>query len=344
MKQQTLLHIPTPCHEDWNQMTPQQQGRFCSSCQKTVIDFSVLSDNQVLNIMSKATGNVCGRFQNDQLNRPLQPQHQPAKRNFKWLMATLASLWLSNKSMAQGLVGKITVSPQPAVKTDTVKTKVLYKKVTLKGKVTDELGQPIAHANLFCREYNARTTADSNGMFQLVIRNVKSKQLPMLVTSTGYQDKPLNLYLDGKEQQLHILMSFLTDTLEDVVVIGYLAHQRSQFISGGISTVLIPEKKSIVDTAIKFCQKVTGTQPFKLTPNPCQRGQNINVTIKEAGTYQLLLMDNNGQVYQVKEIVITTKNQMVQLTAPTSIAAGIYYVRLINATTKKQYVEKVVLQ
>ena len=44
MQKQTSLYIPKPCHEDWNKMTPTQQGKFCSSCSKQVIDFSLMSD------------------------------------------------------------------------------------------------------------------------------------------------------------------------------------------------------------------------------------------------------------------------------------------------------------
>ena len=48
MQKQTSIYIPKPCHEDWNTMTPTQQGKFCSACSKEVIDFSLMSDNQIL--------------------------------------------------------------------------------------------------------------------------------------------------------------------------------------------------------------------------------------------------------------------------------------------------------
>ncbi|MBA2481912.1 MAG: hypothetical protein H0V44_14700 [Planctomycetes bacterium] len=32
------VRIPSPCHEDWNVMTPNQRGRHCAVCDKTVVD------------------------------------------------------------------------------------------------------------------------------------------------------------------------------------------------------------------------------------------------------------------------------------------------------------------
>ena len=58
MKQQTYLHIPTPCHEDWNKMTQSEKGKFCNACSKQVVDFTLMSDQEVLNYFSKTSGNT----------------------------------------------------------------------------------------------------------------------------------------------------------------------------------------------------------------------------------------------------------------------------------------------
>jgi hypothetical protein len=42
------LDIPEPCHEDWHKMSPEAQGRYCGSCQKTVTDFTSMSDTQLV--------------------------------------------------------------------------------------------------------------------------------------------------------------------------------------------------------------------------------------------------------------------------------------------------------
>jgi hypothetical protein len=65
-----MLHIPKPCNEDWNKMTQTLQGAFCGSCQKEVIDFTTMTDDEVLHFLQKNTGkNLCGRATKTQLTR-----------------------------------------------------------------------------------------------------------------------------------------------------------------------------------------------------------------------------------------------------------------------------------
>ncbi len=102
MKKQLHVHIPTPCHENWNKMTPENKGRFCNSCAKTVVDFSVMTANDVLNYLSKNKGNLCGRFADDQLQRPLIETRLQPKKGWKYWLASVASLFVQmNSGVAQ---------------------------------------------------------------------------------------------------------------------------------------------------------------------------------------------------------------------------------------------------
>jgi len=63
-------------------MTPDIKGRFCLSCQKSVVDFSTMSDQQILLYFKKAKENTCGKFREDQLNRKFEVD---SKRRLNWL-------------------------------------------------------------------------------------------------------------------------------------------------------------------------------------------------------------------------------------------------------------------
>jgi len=64
------ISIPKPCHEDWEAMTPNTQGRHCNSCVKTVVDFTGMSDEEVKYFfLHKKEDKVCGRFKAEQVQR-----------------------------------------------------------------------------------------------------------------------------------------------------------------------------------------------------------------------------------------------------------------------------------
>jgi hypothetical protein len=60
------ITIPKPCHEDWNKMTPNDNGRFCKSCSKNVVDFTNMLPDEIQKYFQQH-GKVCGKFKNYQL-------------------------------------------------------------------------------------------------------------------------------------------------------------------------------------------------------------------------------------------------------------------------------------
>jgi hypothetical protein len=97
------LSITDPCHENWDSMTVAEQGRFCASCQKQVVDFTTMSDAQLAAFFKKpSTSSVCGRFYDDQLNRDMQT----TKKSIPWIkyffQFALPTFLMSARAVAQG--------------------------------------------------------------------------------------------------------------------------------------------------------------------------------------------------------------------------------------------------
>ncbi|WP_427872014.1 energy transducer TonB [Flavobacterium sp. MMS24-S5] len=69
MERNYKISIPEPCSEDWNKMTPNENGRFCMSCSKTVVDFTLMSPEEIQQYIIKNQGHkMCGRFKKSQLD------------------------------------------------------------------------------------------------------------------------------------------------------------------------------------------------------------------------------------------------------------------------------------
>jgi hypothetical protein len=63
------ISIKKPCHENWDNMTPNEQGAFCHKCVKNVIDFSekTVEEIKAFFTMKKENERVCGRFTGEQM-------------------------------------------------------------------------------------------------------------------------------------------------------------------------------------------------------------------------------------------------------------------------------------
>ncbi|MBF4514827.1 energy transducer TonB [Flavobacterium sp. ANB] len=62
------ITIPEPCLENWDEMTPKDNGRFCLNCSKTVVDFTSMLPTEVQHFfIQNQNERICGRFKNSQL-------------------------------------------------------------------------------------------------------------------------------------------------------------------------------------------------------------------------------------------------------------------------------------
>lgn len=92
------IQVPNPCHEDWNAMTPNQQGRFCDHCSKSVIDFTKMKTPEIQAYFIRNKGSkVCGKFSNSQLesiriNIPMEVMFSQTQFHKIFLLALLVTM------------------------------------------------------------------------------------------------------------------------------------------------------------------------------------------------------------------------------------------------------------
>lgn len=111
------ISIPEPCHEDWSKMTATQCGAFCNACQKEVVDFSQMSEAEIVDRLSNASGKVCGKIKTDKLDRELV-KYEPDQAWYSWKKWAVAAGVLLGVGDAKA---NIDTAPKPTdvVLTDT---------------------------------------------------------------------------------------------------------------------------------------------------------------------------------------------------------------------------------
>ena len=184
--QKLQLSIPEPCHENWQQMTPTEQGRFCNACAKEVIDFSSMTDMQVLNYFTNLTHEkVCGRALPEQLDRTISRPLLPKKRLF-WYWNYIVMFFMffgkSNQLSAQRKARTTTASTQllTIAELNTIRTnninalaskvgEVISNSRIINGKVTDIDGNPVSFATVKIKGTAFGVSADANGAYSVKV-------------------------------------------------------------------------------------------------------------------------------------------------------------------------------
>lgn len=192
MKKQSPLtiSIPTPCHESWDAMTPEDKGRFCQSCQKTVTDFSGMSDQQIISYLKARQGNVCGRFHAEQLNREISMLVNTRKQPFAPIAALVAALTIAVPSVqAQSKAAKIQMAPNRSNATPQLFDTLPH----IRGTVVDIDGTEkyiLPGAVIMLKGQAISTLSDTSGKFELHIPpGCREENITLEVSLPGYLSK-----------------------------------------------------------------------------------------------------------------------------------------------------------
>lgn len=194
MKGKINLSIDKPCTERLHQSKPTTIEGFCHACEKVVMDFTKMSDAEIIDYFKNNTGNTCGSFHKSQLKVYTEPASISRKRNFSLLGAGLMSFSLLSllpvKSQAQQ--AKITNGTH-VTQTNTSKEKEAKSRsdeFVVEGVLLDESGFPLPGAMVIVKGTTFGTSTDIDGKF--VLRNRKAGEI-LIFAYIGYENQEILL-------------------------------------------------------------------------------------------------------------------------------------------------------
>ena len=358
------LTIAEPCHENWNQMLPEEQGKFCLSCQKTVVDFSVMSDRQVLEYFEKDTGNTCGRFYGDQLNRPVSITKDKRTNRWKYILQLLIpAVFAMHKAKAQKvlMMGKVAAPVvQPKVPKQDIRefgsAQAATTKTVLKGSIVDDKGKPVPYASIRSMDNQHATMADSSGNFTLRMKDMQ----PIVISSVGYLERKVatNEFMRmtgfkiGVENGYTVMSGMLMELQPladgaEVVVTGCGITRRSTYITGGYTRISVNELQDVkVSTKTQTKKVLVKEVSVKIYPNPIMVGHDFKVQFQvvKRGHYLLEIVDASGKLIQAKPITMNNLEQTETIEGYRLIQAGVYVVNLKDAKNKNIFTGKLLVQ
>jgi hypothetical protein len=223
------ISIPNPCSEDWNQMTASEKGRFCTSCQTQVINFTEMPVEEIKHFLEQETESICGRFSIHQIelfNATYQELPSPSNLR-KWTIAAVIAGVSVLPAFAQGS-NFMHLHPSPntsssyhnqAQTTDTVP---VSHTIVLTGQVIDsEINERMIGAAITVKGTQITTSTDIDGNFRLAIP--KSKEtITLEVHYLGYVSLSHNIVPDSTP--IHLVLNIN----EDHTIVGNIFISKKQ--------------------------------------------------------------------------------------------------------------------
>lgn len=363
MQQSIQLSIPEPCHQDWNKMTPNEQGRFCTSCSKTVVDFSSMSDAALLQYFNNLKdSNVCGRLYTDQLERRIEPLAKPRKKLFvywQYLLALVMMLTKGQIAKAQGnmkrgelkmnkTIGDTIVLPTQTPISNEILAGILIStrahgiQELMANKIqqlqiVDTAEQPIESASVTLFPANKIFVTDEDGFIDMSNYPLTDS---IEVSAIGYMNSKLAVKNISNKR---IVLQRSAAALEEVILeSSYLTTRRVGAISSGMILTCSSKSTIISDTLQNI--KARFNPSFKLYPNPAQAGQSFTIELKEAGSYRIHISDATGRQLLQQVLNVAVKNNTQQFPIPAHWSGGSYLVTVIDEKGRLVGTHKLLLQ
>lgn len=206
------VSIGTPCSENWALMTITERGRHCASCNKLVIDFTTMNNDEIITYLIARKGErICGNFLNRQIQQPILLANKPV--SFKWpaiAAMLIAGLFTITEGYSQPIqttkhVYKTSVDKDLKRETEPGSDSIRTYTLTI---LSFETNQPVPMAKVTIKNVGEFTT-DSNGNIKVSWGNKKiPSTIEVAITAPGFE--PASYHFATKElitshpYQLHL--------------------------------------------------------------------------------------------------------------------------------------------
>lgn len=367
------LSIPTLCHEKWNEMTPQEQGRFCGNCQTTVVDFTTMSDSEVLNYFKKNQGNTCGRFAKKQVDKTYvqpQPSWTPA-----WMKAGILA---SGLLTANGLAAQSNSPKETTIQIDKDsqvtdnQTSESGNNIIIKGTLTDENKEPLLFASVTFADTTFGTTTDFDGHYELEIPDylLNEEEWILEFSYIGFAVETV-VVKNNQQQVIHkdvAIDSELSAVSMGIIVCTVPAYQPDRTIGAYINKWLRPVKQHIRSWNKNRKEKKAARKKTRLAqniehstipavisvettpemthslvyPNPFTDNFNLKYSSSQEQIMQITITDVNGKVVFIKKENLVKGENSIELIP--NLPNGNYWLRLEteNEDTEIQAISRIV--
>ncbi|MFK8009314.1 MAG: T9SS type A sorting domain-containing protein [Saprospiraceae bacterium] len=358
-KKYLQIQIPTPCSEDFSKMTPVEKGHFCNNCEKVVIDFSKMSDQEIANYYKKNGGKLCGRFHHSQLNRDIRLT-QPKVNSFFGKAASLILTGVLSAGATNMAAQNLEINPSFSIvdsevknenkeeeKTESLKEKIIRIQVVSSTHFNPEQiaveGASVTHL-----ETQATSLTDSLGVAEIRIPEFCFNEKKLTFTINHSNFVPKELKLDYK--RISEIAIFKTELDYLLLVYGGPMFTESdhpidfpnklnneivrdfdfEIDELDIEEISPTESQKSEDSNSKEKDSIIlpplGVAIKNIFPNPFINKINLEISVEKKGKIQINLVDIAGRIVFQKEEHAERGTQQLQIEVGNLSLSGNMYI------------------
>ncbi len=251
------ISIDKPCNEKFEDFEPTKEGGFCSSCKKDVIDFSKMTNDQIIAKL-RGSSNACGRFQESQLGDLGSVYDTQSNFTFSYIAAGLSLVSMlgfnvmnaQNQKLEKQFISDSTaqINEQEVLHLKGDVALNVKSEIQLIGRVIDANKIGVPFATVFI-DSSIGAATDIEGRFKLVFNRNVNDRVKLQVSSVGYNSV--------------IISDIKTDTLDGIINLNdIILEEQVVMIAGGIG---------MTTGGISFEKKWTPRWVWRKTTNPFRR-------------------------------------------------------------------------
>jgi CarboxypepD_reg-like domain len=251
MKTNFQISIPTPCHEDWGKFTPTSTGGFCGSCQKNVIDFSAMSESQLVAYFRDLPADnqhLCGRFRDEQLQKNYDieswfPAWNITDTTINYEVPITQFNTTSN-TISLPLIRKMKMVRNMTMAVLTFAFSESYgQQKQIAGQVVDTEGLPLPGVSISIKNSKKGISSDKDGKYNLAVEDKDT----LVFSFVGFKRNELT----AKEIKPVVAMKEDTHLLGEVIVVGY-SRTMGKMMTGGLVAIRENNKDNFDENPFNF--------------------------------------------------------------------------------------------
>lgn len=201
MEGKLRLEIINPCQADWSKMTAAEAGRYCSNCEKTVLDFSALSKEEIIEKVKNRKTPLCIRALKTEIDPPIKTSHDVGAYKGFGLAASLLLFGAVTTGFSSAFHNpSFNASPLPEIEQgisnhSIPKNKIITdsNRMMISGVVKDSITQePLAYAIVSIKGTSIGTNTDIFGNFNIEIpKEYQEKPIVLICSYIAYESKEI---------------------------------------------------------------------------------------------------------------------------------------------------------